>query len=217
MAYRIKFLFLHYHHKSKSLLAATEPLLPNFDDDLCTDDDEENDNVSSSSLSSDGEEQEDDDPISSSDDLTRFDEDFRVKGRKFKIRRRRSIGDEFSLMDLVNGNGVVKLWDGSFPAVSLSPAVFFSGDDGVLGLGLWDFRTSLKKPAVQAEWRSDRRGRVVGVDAGRTGKVYVRGERKRMEIGDVRKFDTPLENLTAVEKDTCWDADGVVVTAQSTR
>jgi len=220
MAYRIKSLILHYHNKSKSLLAATEPLLPSFDDDFCSDD-EESDDVCSSS---DGE-AEDEEPISSSEDLNRFDEDFRVKGnfgestlrkRKFKIRRRRSIGDDFSLSDLVNGNGVVKLWDssflGEFPAVSTSPAVIFSagaGNDGVLGLGLWDFRTSRRKPAVQAEWQSDGRGRVVGIDGGRSGEVYVRDDARRMAVGDVRKLNTPLENSTASEEDTWWDADGV--------
>lgn len=227
MAHRIKFLILHYHSKSKSLLAATEPLLPSFDDDFCSDDDENDDVCSSSASSSDGE-QEDEDPISSSEDLTRFDEDFRVKGsfgnfsestlrkRKFNIRRRRSIGDDFSLSDLVNGNGVVKLWDssflGDFPAITMSPTVIFSagsGDDGVLGLGLWDFRTSRRKPSIQAEWRSDRRGRVVGLDGGRTGEVYVRDDARGMAVGDVRKLNTPLENSTAMEDDTWWDADGV--------
>lgn len=221
MAYRIKFLILHYHNKSKSLLAATEPLLPNFDDDFCSDDDEKDDVCSSSASSSDGE-QEDEDPISSFEDLTRFDEDFGVKGsfglrkRKFNIRRRRSIGDDFSLSDLVNGNGVVKLWDSSFlgdlPAMTVSPAVIFSagsGDDGVLGLGLWDFRTSRRKPSVQAEWRSDRRGRVVGVEGGGTGEVYVRDDARGMAVGDVRKLNTPLEKSTAMEDDTWWDADGV--------
>lgn len=221
MAYRIKFLILHYHNKSKSLLAATEPLLPNFDDDFCSDDDEKDDVCSSSASSSDGE-QEDEDPISSFEDLTRFDEDFGVKGsfglrkQKFNIRRRRSIGDDFSLSDLVNGNGVVKLWDSSFlgdlPAMTVSPAVIFSagsGDDGVLGLGLWDFRTSRRKPSVQAEWRSDRRGRVVGVDGGGTGEVYVRDDARGMVVGDVRKLNTPLEKSTATQDDTWWDADGV--------
>lgn len=221
MAYRIKFLILHYHNKSKSLLAATEPLLPNFDDDFCSDDDEKDDVCSSSASSSDGE-QEDEDPISSFEDLTRFDEDFGVKGsfglrkQKFNIRRRRSIGDDFSLSDLVNGNGVVKLWDSSFlgdlPAMTVSPAVIFSagsGDDGVLGLGLWDFRTSRRKPSVQAEWRSDRRGRVVGVDGGGTGEVYVRDDARGMAVGDVRKLNTPLEKSTATQDDTWWDADGV--------
>lgn len=221
MAYRIKFLILHYHNKSKSLLAATEPLLPNFDDDFCSDDDEKDDVCSSSASSSDGE-QEDEDPISSFEDLTRFDEDFGVKGsfglrkQKFNIRRRRSIGDDFSLSDLVNGNGVVKLWDSSFlgdlPAMTVSPAVIFSagsGDDGVLGLGLWDFRTSRRKPSVQAEWRSDRRGRVVGVEGGGTGEVYVRDDARGMAVGDVRKLNTPLEKSTATEDDTWWDADGV--------
>lgn len=221
MAYRIKFLILHYHNKSKSLLAATEPLLPNFDDDFCSDDDEKDDVCSSSASSSDGE-QEDEDPISSFEDLTRFDEDFGVKGsfglrkQKFNIRRRRSIGDDFSLSDLVNGNGVVKLWDSSFlgdlPAMTVSPAVIFSagsGDDGVLGLGLWDFRTSRRKPSVQAEWRSDRRGRVVGVEGGGTGEVYVRDDARGMAVGDVRKLNTPLEKSTATQDDTWWDADGV--------
>lgn len=212
-AYKVKILILHFNRKSKSLLAtASDPFLSHFSDEFSSSDDE-NDDVCSSSDDND-DEKEEKSTSSSYDDLTRFNEDFRVKGgfcnfgenqgqnRKFRLRRRRSIaGDNFSLLsDLVSGNGVVKLWESGIPSVSISPAVIFTagaGEDGKFGLGLWDFRTRLESPAVQAEWRSDRRGKAVGIDTGRTGKVYVSDDVSMgLSVGDVRRLDTPLEYLT---------------------
>lgn len=223
-AYRIKILVLHFHSKSKSLLSSVSgPLQSHLDDEFSTDDD--------ACSSSDDDDEEEEVPTSSCEDLTRFDEDFRVKGssgnfsentwqkRKLGLRRRRSIGDNFSLSELVNGNGVVKLWESSIPAVSFSPTVTFTaGEDGKFGLGLWDFRMKWESPAVQAEWKSDRRGRAVqvGIDSGRTGKVYVRDDRSMgFTVGDVRMADTPLENLTESGDATWWAADGVTSVAES--
>lgn len=230
-AYKIKILVLHFHSKSKSLLSSvSDPLQSHFDDEFSTDDDE-NDDVCSSS---DDDDEEEEVTASSCDDLTRFGEDFRVKGssgnfsekypwrkRKLALRRRRSIGDNFSLSELVNANGVVKLWESSIPAVSFSPTVTFTagaGEDGKFGLALWDLRMKWESPTVQADWKSDRRGRAVGVsiDCGRTGKVYVRdGRSMGLTVGDVRMADTPLENLTESGEATWRDADGVTSVAES--
>ena len=113
----------------------------------------------------------------------------------------------------------VKLWESSIPAVSISPTVIFTagaGADGKFGLGLWDFRMNWESPAVEAEWKSDRQGRPVGIDSGPTGKVYVRDDRsRRLTVGDVRKVDKPLESSTEFEEETWWDADGVTWPAKS--
>lgn len=229
-AYKIKILVLHFHSKSKSLLSSvSDPLQSHFDDEFSADDGE-NDDVCSSS---DDDDEEEEVPSSSCEELTRFDEDFQVKGssgnfsenpwqkRKLGLRRRRSIGDNFSLSELVNANGVVKLWESSIPAVSFSPTVTFTAgacEDGRLGLGLWDFRMKWESPAVQTEWKSDWRGRAVrvGIDSGRTGKVYVRDDRSMgLTVGDVRMADTALENLTESGEATWWDADGVTSVAES--
>uniref|UniRef100_A0A803MTY0 Uncharacterized protein n=1 Tax=Chenopodium quinoa TaxID=63459 RepID=A0A803MTY0_CHEQI len=180
----------------------------------------------------------DDDDYNVKGSFGNFNESSRQKGKFKLLRRRRSFVDNFSLSDFVNGNGVVKLWDGlslgvvdvdnafSFldyendknsenrdlffagvPAVSSSPAVFISG--GKLGLDIWDFRAGDSSPVVKSDWRrSDRRGEVVGMDSGRTGKVYVRDDDSmRLAVGDVRKVDAALTE--EYEEEMWWDADGV--------
>ena len=121
---KFKLLMLYFHNKSKSLLAASEPLLAQFDDAFLTDDDENDDVYSISATSSDEDEDDKDEDII--EEFSRFDDDdFNVKGSfrsfsenprkkgKFKLlRRRRSFVENFSLSDFSNGNGVVKLWDG---------------------------------------------------------------------------------------------------------
>ncbi|XP_021723801.1 uncharacterized protein LOC110691192 [Chenopodium quinoa] len=252
---KIKIIILYYHNKSRSLLAASEPLLSHLYDEFDSDfSDDENDDVCSSCGSTSDEEDDvidDDDEIEDLWNASFDDDDYNVKGSfgnfnessrqkgKFKLlRRRRSFVDNFSLSDFVNGNGVVKLWDGlslgvvdvdnafSFldyendknsenrdlffagvPAVSSSPAVFISG--GKLGLDIWDFRAGDSSPVVKSDWRrSDRRGEVVGMDSGRTGKVYVRDDDSmRLAVGDVRKVDAALTE--EYEEEMWWDADGV--------
>ncbi|KNA06941.1 hypothetical protein SOVF_176440 [Spinacia oleracea] len=243
---KIKLLVLYYHNKSKSLLAASEPLLSSlydeFDSDTGSDYDENDDVCSSCDSSSD----EDDDEIEEMCNVSFEDDDFNVKGSfdnfsespmqkgKFKLmRRKRSFVDNFSLSDLVNGNGVVKLWDGlglgvvdvdnAFSFLDFdnyenhdfisssnfsSPAVFISAGSGggKLGLDIWDLRTGGESPVVRSQWRSDQRGKIVGMDSGRTGKVSVRNDDKMLSaVGDVRKVDTPLTE--ECEEEMRWDAD----------
>ncbi|CAO2828544.1 unnamed protein product [Amaranthus hypochondriacus] len=241
---KFKLLMLYFHNKSKSLLAASEPLLSQFDDAFLTDDDENDDVCSISATSSDEDEDDEDEGII--EEFSRFDDDdFNVKGSfrsfsenprkkgKFKLlRRRRSFVENFSLSDLVNGNGVVKLWDGldlglvevhdafsfldldnyengkvieGIPAASSSPAVFITGD-GKTGMNIWDMRTNGKSPAFQSDWRSDRRVSLIGVDGGRTGKVYAMDDVSMgLMVADVRKFESPLKEEYA--EDLWWDAD----------
>lgn len=223
---KIKILFLHYHNKSRSLLS--DSLLHPLNDDFQTDDDENDDVCSTSDSSTSDDEEDEEEP----EDLSKFDDDFNVKGSFRNLSKNskqnckfRSIVDNFSLSDIVNGNGVVKLWDelglgvfdvdnsfsfldfnnmknsnllstsifAGFPSVSISPSVFISGDK--LGLDIWDLRTG---PA----FHSDRTGNIVGVDAGRTGKVYVMDDViSRMTVCDLRKADTPLTEYEVYESD----------------
>ncbi|KAK9750406.1 hypothetical protein RND81_02G194500 [Saponaria officinalis] len=223
VANKLKVLILHYHQKSKSFLANTQPLLSStFDDELYSSDDED-DVVSASSDDDDDSDEEIEESktrelnrFQSYEDFSKFEDDFTVKGqnRKFKVpRRKKSLGDDFSLSDLVNGNGIVKLWDGfglgvesSFPFLEInkddwkkfgsffgSPEVVTTAErgskPGCLGLNVWDFRCSMNEPVVHASWRSDRTG---------------------LTVGDVRMIETALtENVTEEGEEKWWDADGV--------
>ncbi|KNA15000.1 hypothetical protein SOVF_102270 [Spinacia oleracea] len=246
---KIKLLVLYYHNKSKSLLAASEPLLSSLYDEFGSDTDsdyDQNDEVCSSCDSSSDDDDDEDDEIEIEDDdfnvkgSSNFSEISRRKGKFKLMRRKRSFVDTFSLSDLVNGNGVVKLWDGlglgvvdvdnafsfldsdhyqnqdfisssifgGIPAVSTSPAVFISAgsDGGKLGLDIWDLRTGGESPVVRSHWRSGRRGEIMGMDSGRTGKVYVRNDdTMTLAVGDVRKVDAPLTE--ECEEEMWWDAD----------
>ncbi|XP_061339470.1 uncharacterized protein LOC133286129 [Gastrolobium bilobum] len=84
------------------------PLLIHHGDDDYSDTEEE-DELSNSTLSSESEDDDDD------DEQDRTGEYFRVRGSGNGdggfLRRRRSIGDIFSLSEIVNSKSVVKLWD----------------------------------------------------------------------------------------------------------
>lgn len=153
-------------------------------------------------------------------------------------RRRRSIGDLFSWSELASGKSVVKLWDNlglkdvvrgadtgnlfavydvncqreirrigsvfgaklgipAMVAASSSSSVVMSAaaeGDGRVEVRGWDTRVGSGLPALLAEWnvRDDGSG--------------------TLTVGDMRKVNVPLEDLTDRETDTWWDADAVVVT-----
>ncbi|XP_074306560.1 uncharacterized protein LOC141641812 [Silene latifolia] len=230
VANKLMVLIRHYHDKSKSFLANSEPFLYCFDDELYSSDDED-DVVSVSSDDEESSEEEKDqcefNRLLSYEDLSMYEDDFTVKGQNRKmrvLRRRKSLGDDFSLSDLVYDNGVVKLWDGfglgvekSFPFLELnkdewkrfgsffgSPSVVATEPEGVLGLNVWDFRCPSTEPAVQAIWRSDRKGKVIGGNVNRTGAVCVRDDvTRRLTVADVRKVETPVAEC----EEMWWDAD----------
>lgn len=162
--------------------------------------------------------------------------DDQLQSGNVRFRRRRSISDIFSLSEIANSKSVVKLWDsigfglgldfddydlstGSMaPATSSkSPAMVISAEkyaSGKTALKIWDTRLRCGIPAVIAEWGPSL-GKIVGVGLGEVEKFYVRDDVcDDVTLGDMRKFITPLENVTESDVDTLWDADAVIVSAE---
>ena len=173
------------------------------------------------------------------------DDEFRNQNDNACHKRRRSVGDIFSLAEIANSKSVVKLWDSigfglgldfddyedgvvsgydireepSVPAVSAaSPAVVVSAGEGARGnlaVKIWDTRLRRWKPTVVAEWGPSV-GKNVRVESGGVQKVYVRDDgRYGVTVGDMRKVSTPLGNVTESDADTWWDADAVIVSDES--
>ncbi|GAB4840307.1 hypothetical protein Ancab_021073 [Ancistrocladus abbreviatus] len=239
VAYRIKFLFLQ-RRASKS--SSSEALLPDYsDDEIYSDDEEEDDVDEEEEESSSSSEDESDERKSSYQNLTKFEEDYRVAGStnlsesegqnsKFTLRRRRSGiggGDGFSFSELLDSKSVVKLFDDSssdgntksifsLAAVAMSsPAVIVSASGSenggkLLGVNAWDMRMRRRIPAIHAEWRprESGTGTVVGVNAGGVDKIYVRDDLCSDLVGDMRKVNSPLEDVTEYDEETWWDAGG---------
>ncbi|KAK3189260.1 hypothetical protein Dsin_028821 [Dipteronia sinensis] len=101
------------------------------------------------------------------------------------------------------------------PTSSSSPSVIVAAaaeSSGRVALRAWDARIGSRIPAIIAEW-GPKLGNVIGVSAGGEDKVYVRDDVScALTVGDMRKVNAPLEDLTETEADTWWDADAVVVT-----
>lgn len=158
-------------------------------------------------------------------------------------RRQHSIGDFFSLLELANGDNVVKLWDSigfglgldfdeyedgvisstnphaPLTSAASSPDVIVSAGEGAhgnLAVEIWDTRLRRRKPSVVAEW-GPTVGNTLRVESGGVQKVYVRDNgRQRLTVGDMRKVSFPLGNVTESDADnTWWDADAVLVTDES--
>ncbi|WVZ09538.1 hypothetical protein V8G54_014068 [Vigna mungo] len=197
---------------------------------------EEYDDVYSSTDDDDDYENDDDLTYSSSEGTDDNDDnkndEFQTQNGTHK--RRRSIGDIFSLSELANSKSVVKLWDSigfglglDFddyedgvvstydPASSTaSPAVMVSAGEGACGnlaVEIWDTRLRRRKPTVVAEW-GPTVGKTLRVESGGVQKVYVRDDgRNGVTVGDMRNVSTPLGNVTESDADTWWDADAIVV------
>uniref|UniRef100_A0A1J3DX80 Uncharacterized protein n=1 Tax=Noccaea caerulescens TaxID=107243 RepID=A0A1J3DX80_NOCCA len=153
-----------------------------------------------------------------------------------------SFGDLFSWPDLggIGSSGVVKLWDhldidggdddGEYDGqrnvvasflrnCGSSPSSFYltaekKGSDGVK-VEACDPRAGFRMPALLAEWRQPGKllGNIIGVDVGGVEKIYVRDDvNGKIAVGDLRKFNGPLTDLTESDGETWWDAD-VVITA----
>ncbi|CAE5963418.1 unnamed protein product [Arabidopsis arenosa] len=146
-----------------------------------------------------------------------------------------SFGDLFSWPDLggIGSSGVVKLWDhldidgdddddhenvvatflkNCSSTSSLFLAAEKKGVDAVK-VNACDPRAGFKMPALLAEWRQPGRllGNIIGVDAGGVEKVYVRDDVSgEIAVGDLRKFNGVLTDLTECEAETWWDADVVI-------
>ncbi|KAG5380587.1 hypothetical protein IGI04_028429 [Brassica rapa subsp. trilocularis] len=150
-----------------------------------------------------------------------------------------SFGDLFSWPDLggIGSSGVVKLWDhldvdggdedgdgenvvASFLrncSSSASPSSFFltaekKGSDAVK-VEACDPRAGFRMPALLAEWRQPGRflGNIVGVDVGGVEKIYVRDDVSgKIAVGDLRRFNGALTDLTESDGETWWDADVVI-------
>ncbi|THG14519.1 hypothetical protein TEA_001999 [Camellia sinensis var. sinensis] len=138
-------------------------------------------------------------------------------------------GAEDAVSEEDSSESVVSIWDlnrdvkiNSFsgmrcqiPAVAMSsPAeVILSGsnNEGNVLLGLYDTRVVGQIPAIYSEWRPGR-GRVVGIDSGGAEKVYVVDDvSRKLTVGDLRRVNTPLEDLTESDGDTWFDAGAVIV------
>ncbi|CAF2190877.1 uncharacterized protein LOC106354013 [Brassica napus] len=150
-----------------------------------------------------------------------------------------SFGDLFSWPDLggIGSSGVVKLWDhldvdggdedgdgenvvASFLrncSSSASPSSFFltaekKGSDTVK-VDACDPRAGFRMPALLAEWRQPGRflGNILGVDVGGVEKIYVRDDVSgKIAVGDLRRFNGALTDLTESDGETWWDADVVI-------
>lgn len=163
------------------------------------------------------------------------------QNRNLKLRRRRSSGDRFSWSDFANGKSVVKLWDGvglgldlenssgSFvsiwdlnrcqtaarSAASPSPSLVVSAavydKRRSVGVSVWDARVGWQRPTIFTEWRQPV-ARNAGPNSGGVEKLYVTDDARCALTGrDVRKVNSPLEELTECDGDTWWDADAVIV------
>lgn len=119
---RIKILIIRFRREGHSLTSGNF-LSDLDDDDFSTTDDDDGTSSSPPSLSSECEEDEDEETkYWSCFRWRRVDEDFQVRGSdhhfddqlqsgKVSHRRRRSIGEIFSLSEIANSKNVVKLWD----------------------------------------------------------------------------------------------------------
>ncbi|KAL7001130.1 hypothetical protein U1Q18_002283 [Sarracenia purpurea var. burkii] len=97
-----------------------------------------------------------------------------------------------------------------------TPVIFSAGSkinsNGFLAV--YDTRVGSRIPAIYAEWLP-RRGKVVGINLGGVDKVYVRNEYTGvMTVGDMRKVQSPLENLTESDGYTWWNADAVTISSE---
>ncbi|XP_022150470.1 uncharacterized protein LOC111018608 [Momordica charantia] len=85
---------------------------------------------------------------------------------------------------------------------------------GKTSVNLWDTRVGCQIPALIADWMPVP-GTVLGVKFPGDQKVYIRDvDAGKITVGDVRNVKTPLENLTAADVETWWDADAVMVSAE---
>lgn len=147
------------------------------------------------------------------------DQDFSVAGQKsnLRIRRRRSSYELFPLTEYVAGKSVVKLWDlnneekmNKFQTVPSPVMVFWSESrdekNGVV-LAAYDTRIRRQSPVIRADWGT---GKVVGT--GGVEEFYVRDEVAGiLKVGDMRKVETPVRMVTALDGDMWWDAGAVIV------
>ncbi|KAI4313916.1 hypothetical protein L6164_026858 [Bauhinia variegata] len=215
---RVKILVIRFQREKHSL--PSFPHLSELDDgDFSSTDDEGSYSPTSSTALSEFEEEEDEPSPSSSSYFSwrRTDDDFLVRGSGHRfdaqlqnddamLRRRRSIGELFSLSELVNNRSVVKLWDsigfglgldfdysdsssGSMisvydgetpvPAVSNSspPVLFSAGTNGSGNLELKIWDTRLRR-RIPAVFADwgPQLGKINGVGSSGVQKVYVRDD-----------------------------------------
>ncbi|KAI4357809.1 hypothetical protein L6164_001733 [Bauhinia variegata] len=215
---RVKILIIRFQREKHSL--PSFPLLSELDDDdFCSSDDEGSYSPLSSTPSSEFEEEEDEPSPSASSSFTwrQIDEDFRVRGSGHRfddqlqnghvmLRRRRSIGEIFSLSELANSQSVVKLWDsigfglgldfddadsssenmfsvydGKTPVEavsnSLPPVVVSAGSNGSGNLEIKIWDTRLRcRIPAGIADWGPQLGKIVGVGSSGVQKVYVRDD-----------------------------------------
>ncbi|KAF8094044.1 hypothetical protein N665_0371s0026 [Sinapis alba] len=207
---------------------------------LFDDYDSDSDASCSSSASSDedeDEEEEDEEDVDSIYDQGWVNGSFRVRGSdqgqngNFTCFNG-SFGDLFSWPDLggIGSSGVVKLWDHldidggdeegdgeNVVASSASPSSFFltaeKKGNGAVKVEACDPRAGFRMPALLAEWRQPGRllGNIIGVDVGGVEKIYVRDDVSgKIAVGDLRRFNGALTDLTESDGETWWDADVVI-------
>ncbi|XVF02235.1 hypothetical protein REPUB_Repub04eG0158500 [Reevesia pubescens] len=106
-------------------------------------------------------------------------------------------------------------------APSSSPAVVVSaGIDSSsrrVAVSEWDTRLPCRLPMILAEWRPKKSlEKIAAINFDGVEKVYIGGYLTgKLTVGDMRKVNSSLRNLTESDVDAWWDADAVVVSDKS--
>lgn len=137
---------------------------------------------------------------------------------RFEFDQCHSNANEISLYDLIKEQKIGSILAGkSQLAPSLTSNVLLSAAADVFGktsVNLWDTRVGSQIPALIAEWKP-MAGKILGVKFAGDQKVYIRDENAgKLTVGDLRNVKSPLENITAADVETWFDADAVMVTAE---
>lgn len=137
---------------------------------------------------------------------------------RFEFDHCHSDTNEIRLYDVIKEQTIGSILAGkSQIAPSLTSKLLLSTSANVPGktsVNLWDTRLGSQIPALIAEWKPVA-GKVLGVKFPGDQKVYVRDEDAgKITVGDVRNVKSPVENLTAADMETWFDADAVMVSTE---
>ncbi|CAK9316876.1 unnamed protein product [Citrullus colocynthis] len=136
---------------------------------------------------------------------------------RFEFDHCHSDANEIRVYDVIKEQTIGSILAGkSQIAPSLTSTLLLSVAENVSGktsVNLWDTRVGSQIPALIAEWKPVT-GKVLGVKFTGNQKVYISGDAGKITVGDVRNVKSPLKNLTAVDMETWFDADAVMVSAE---
>ncbi|KAE8730273.1 hypothetical protein F3Y22_tig00003041pilonHSYRG01262 [Hibiscus syriacus] len=132
--------------------------------------------------------------------------------------------DVFNVYDVNRETIIGSIFGGksNFQAVSSSSStvVVSAGADsstGRVAFSAWDTRLHCRQPTILAEWSPEKpMERISAVNADGVEKVYIRDDvTGKLTVGDMRKANSSLRNVTDSDVDTWWDADAVLVLDES--